>query len=105
MSRTLSEIPKSLQSRTLSQAFARTQTKVPEQFLYGTITKFYAQSGIGVICAEDGRSYRFESADIINARDDLIGQEVHFTLHALRPRKIIVLAGSPWSVFSAAPLH
>lgn len=105
MSRTLSEIPRSRQSRSLEQALARSAAQAPEAFFYGTITKFFPANGVGVIAAEDGRSYRFERSDILNASEEMTGQEVHFALHALRPRKIVVLAGSPWSVFSAAPLH
>lgn len=72
------------------------------QELYGEIKKFRHDLGVGVIAAENGRTYRFQHTEILNRRDDLEGQEVHFLLSALNPKNIIVLAGSPWSAFGAA---
>ncbi len=72
--------------------------------MYGEIKKFRRDLGIGVIAAEDGRSYRFQRAEILNRRDDLEGQEVHFSLGGMTPREIIVLAGSPWAAFGGVHL-
>ena len=67
--------------------------------MYGEIKKFRRDIGVGIIVAENGRSYRFQRDAILNRRDDLEGQEVHFDLRNLNPREIIVLAGSPWAAF------
>jgi hypothetical protein len=72
--------------------------------MYGEIKKFRRDLGVGVILAEDGRKYRFERSAILNRRDDLEGQEVHFSLSSLNPREIIVLAGSPWAAFGGIGL-
>jgi hypothetical protein len=67
--------------------------------MYGEITKFRRDLGVGVIVAEDGRKYRFERDDIRNRREDLEGFEVYFESHSVKARQIVVLAGSPWSAF------
>ncbi|MET0409238.1 MAG: hypothetical protein ABW006_12810 [Hyphomicrobium sp.] len=67
--------------------------------MYGEIKKFRPDLGVGIIRAEDGRSYRFAGGEIRNRLDDLEGHEVHFELGELRARDIIVLAGSPWAAF------
>ena len=67
--------------------------------MYGEIKKFRRDLGVGVIRAEDGRSYRFERSAILNRSDDLEGQEVYFDLASLKAHEIIVLAGSPWAAF------
>ena len=72
--------------------------------MYGEIKKFRSDLGIGIIAAEDGRAYRFERTQILNRRDDLEGQEVHFKLGDLKAHEIIVLAGSPWMAFGGAAL-
>jgi len=72
--------------------------------MYGEIKTFRSDLGIGVIKAENGRAYRFERKEILNRRDDLEGQEVHFEIGELKAREIIVLAGSPWMAFGAASL-
>lgn len=69
--------------------------------MYGQITKFRHEIGTGVIRAEDGRRYRFASAEIINADRDLVGHGVDFVLSERRPKQIIVLAGSPWTAFGS----
>ena len=69
--------------------------------MYGKIRSFQRDIGAGVIAAENGRSYRFRRGDIINTACELQGQEVDFLLQSLNPKDIIVLAGSPWSAFSA----
>ncbi len=72
--------------------------------MYGEIKKFRRDIGVGIIQAEDGRKYRFERSEILNRRDDLEGQEVHFDLACLKPQDIIVLAGSPWAAFGGIGL-
>lgn len=67
--------------------------------MYGEIKKFRSDIGVGVIVAEDGHKYRFEKSAILNRRENLEGEEVHFELGGLKPREIIVLAGSPWAAF------
>ncbi len=67
--------------------------------MYGEIKKFRCDLGVGIIRAEDGRSYRFQGFEIRNRREDLEGREVHFELGGLKARDIIVLAGSPWAAF------
>ncbi|HMN38012.1 MAG TPA: hypothetical protein PKD49_09960 [Hyphomicrobium sp.] len=71
--------------------------------MLGQIKSFHRDIGVGIIDAEDGRKYRFMRRDIVNQRAQLAGVEVDFDLDGRSPRQIIVLAGSPWSVF-AAPL-
>ena len=72
--------------------------------MYGEIKKFRSDLGIGVIEAENGHKYRFQRDAILNRRDDLEGQEVHFSLSSLNPREIVVLAGSPWTAFGGIGL-
>jgi len=67
--------------------------------MYGQITKFRDDIGVGVIEAEDGRKYRFAKAEVVNAADRLIGQGVDFLIVASRPRQIIMMSGSPWTAF------
>lgn len=72
--------------------------------MYGEIKKFRSDIGVGVIAAEDGHAYRFMHAEILNRRDNLEGQEVHFELGDLKAREIIVLAGTPWAAFGGVAL-
>lgn len=72
--------------------------------MYGEIEKFRRDLGVGIICAEDGRRFRFLSGDIRNAHDNLEGHEVHFELGGRKARDIIVLAGSPWAAFGGISL-
>ena len=69
--------------------------------MYGKIRTFRRDIGVGIIAAENGRSYRFRSGDVVNTSFELPGQEVDFLLQSLNPKDIIVLAGSPWSAFAA----
>jgi len=76
--------------------------------MLGTIESFRRDIGAGIIKAEDGRKYRFQRHSLINPRLSLAGEEADFTLSGRTPQDIIVLAGSPWSVFAGAvpiPLH
>ncbi len=72
--------------------------------MYGEIKKFRNDLGVGVIRAENGRSYRFQGHEIRNRFENLEGHEVHFELGGLTARDIIVLAGSPWSAFGGISL-
>lgn len=67
--------------------------------MYGQITKFRHDLGIGVIEADDGRKFRFSRASVLNAGDELIGHNVDFLIELSRPREIILMAGSPWTAF------
>ena len=69
--------------------------------MYGQITKFRQEIGTGVIRAEDGRKYRFACAELMNSEQELVGNSVDFVLSERRPKKIIVLAGSPWTAFGS----
>jgi hypothetical protein len=46
----------------------------------------------------------FQCAEILNRRNDLEGQEVHFELGELKAGGNIVLAGSPWTAFGNVTL-
>jgi hypothetical protein len=67
--------------------------------MYGQITKFRDDIGVGVIAAENGRKYRFAKKAIVNSADSLIGEGVDFLVVASRPCQIIMMSGSPWSAF------
>ncbi len=69
--------------------------------MYGQITKFREDIGVGVIEAEDGRRYRFAKNEIVNEAGRLIGQGVDFLIVASRPRQIIMMSGSTWTAFGA----
>ena len=67
--------------------------------MYGEITKFQDDIGVGVIEAEDGRKYRFIRSDVVSSMRRLIGEGVDFIVEANRPRQIVTLSGSPWTAF------
>lgn len=67
--------------------------------MYGHVTTYRRDLGVGIISAEDGRKYRFQQGSLINLRPDLVGVEVDFELTGRTPKDIIVLAGSPFAVF------
>ncbi len=69
--------------------------------MYGQITKFHRDIGTGIIRADDGRKFRFTGTALLNSGEGLIGSGVDFELAGRRPRNIIVLSGSPWTVFGA----
>lgn len=68
--------------------------------MLGQIESFRRDIGAGVIRCEDGRKVRFQRNHIINTRESLVGEEVDFILDGRTPTAIVVLAGSPWSVFA-----
>ena len=69
--------------------------------MFGQITKYRSDLGIGIIRTEDGRKFRFGRGDVMNAGNDLLGQSVDFVLVARRPAAIIMMSGSPWTAFGA----
>ena len=75
-----------------------------ERVMQGQITKFHHGIGFGVIRATDGRKYRFSKSDIYNPNGRLVGLDVDFVVesHSPNPRDIILLHGSPWTVFGPA---
>ena len=70
--------------------------------IQGEITKFRDDIGFGVIRADDGRKYRFTKTDIVNSNGRLVGLPVDFVVVSNRPTDIILLNGSPWTVFGPA---
>lgn len=70
--------------------------------MQGQITKFHESIGFGVIRAADGRKYRFSRTDIRNPNGRLVGLDVDFLVESRSPKDIILLHGSPWSVFALA---
>ncbi len=67
--------------------------------MIGRITKFYGSIGVGIISAEDGRKFRFHSRDLTSRAGHASGIEVDFEIRSGRPREIIPLTGSAWTVF------
>lgn len=70
--------------------------------MHGQIVKFHERIGFGVICADDGHRYRFSGTDIRNPNGRLVGLDVDFLVESRSPKDIILLHGSPWSVFARA---
>lgn len=68
--------------------------------MLGHIVSFRREIGVGIIRCENGRKYRFQRHSLVNARAELEGEEVDFLLSGVTPHAIVVLAGSPWSVFA-----
>lgn len=73
--------------------------------MYGQITKFRDDIGVGVIEAEDGHKYRFAKSEIVSTADCLIGTSVDFLVDARRPTQIIMLSGSLWTAFGDLAAH
>lgn len=71
--------------------------------MHGRITKFSAKVGYGVIEADDGSKYRFAPNEVVNRNGKLVGHSVDFLLNARRAKDIVLMTGTPWSVFS--PSH
>jgi cold shock CspA family protein len=68
--------------------------------MHGQITKFSDKVGFGVIEAEDGSKFRFAKSEVVNLNGRLVGHTVDFVVAARRPKDIILMTGSPWTVFS-----
>jgi cold shock CspA family protein len=68
--------------------------------MHGQITRFSEEVGYGVIEADDGSKYRFAKSEVVNLNGHLIGHSVDFVVAARRPKDIILMTGSPWTVFS-----
>jgi hypothetical protein len=73
-----------------------------ESIMHGQITKYRADLGCGVIEADDGRKFRFVKGAIVNPDGGLVGSSVDFLVVGSQPAEIIMLRGSPWTVFAAA---
>jgi cold shock CspA family protein len=69
--------------------------------MYGRITKYRGDMGIGIIQADNGRKYRFSKRDVSNASGPLVGQDVDFVVVSSRPAGIIMMSGSPWTAFGS----
>jgi hypothetical protein len=69
--------------------------------MYGAITKFRPDLGVGIIRGENGRRYRFSEGALRNGLACLEGEDVDFELTGLKARDIVVLAGSPWTALGA----
>jgi hypothetical protein len=67
--------------------------------MYGHITKFREDIGVGVIASDNGRKYRFVKDALISGTKPLVGEEVDFLMIASRPSQIIMMSGSPWRAF------
>jgi len=70
--------------------------------MQGQVLRFRADLGVGVIRADDGRTYRFVCSDVINPDAGLVGRPVDFLVDTRRPRAILVTDTSPWTVFGGA---
>jgi hypothetical protein len=70
--------------------------------MHGQITKYRDDIGFGVIEAENGRKFRFVKSEIVNLGEGLVGHSVDFLVVANQPTEIIMMTGSPWSVFGGA---
>lgn len=70
--------------------------------IQGEITKFRDDIGSGIIIADNGRKYRFTKSNVINFAGRLVGLTVDFVVVANRPTDIILLIGSPWTIFGSA---
>jgi hypothetical protein len=67
--------------------------------MQGQIIKFREDIGFGIIKTDDGHKYRFSSAEIRNPNGKLVGLDVDFLVESHKPSDIILLHGSPWTVF------
>jgi len=71
--------------------------------MFGSITKYKANIGVGVIVTEDGQKFRFTKDEIVNVNGRVVGHDVDFEIGGIaRPKDIILMTGSPWSVFGKA---
>jgi len=70
--------------------------------MHGRITKFSEGVGFGVIEAEDGSKYRFAKSEVVNLNGRLVGHTVDFLLATRQPKEIILMTGSPWTVFAGS---
>lgn len=70
--------------------------------MYGRITRFHANLGVGIIEGENARKYRFKRAEVLNRRQGLVGNDVAFVIVNGRPSDIIIMAGTPWTAFGPA---
>jgi len=92
----------SIYVKVLASTAKRSRPDEMERAMQGQITKFHEGIGFGVISASDGRKYRFSQTDIRNPNGRLVGLDVDFLVESRSPRDIILLHGSPWTVFGRA---
>ncbi len=70
--------------------------------MYGTITKFDDKTGRGVIETEAGQRYRFAKSEVQNPNGKLVGYGADFLVDIRQPKEIVLMHGSPWTVFAGA---
>lgn len=68
--------------------------------MQGQITKYRPDLGIGIIATENGHRFRFATSEIVNPAGDLLAAEVDFELQDHKACDVILLRGSPWTVFA-----
>jgi hypothetical protein len=68
--------------------------------MQGYIVRYHEDIGQGIIAAQDGRRFLFRGSEVLNPNGKLVGYDVDFVVESRVARDIIVLAGSPWSVFA-----
>ncbi|MEL7048051.1 MAG: hypothetical protein AAFO75_03665 [Pseudomonadota bacterium] len=69
--------------------------------MHGHITKYSDKLGYGVIKADNGQKYRFAKTEVQNLNGRLIGHDVDFLLNSAKAKDVILLTGTPWSVFAS----
>ncbi len=68
--------------------------------MQGQIVKFHDDIDVGIIVAENGRKFRFKKSEVVNLNGKLVGHDVDFVADKTAPKDIILMTGSPWSVFA-----
>ena len=69
--------------------------------MHGQITKFRPDLGFGVIETDEGRKFRFSSAQVQNPNGKLVGHDVDFLVESRAAKDIFLMYGSPWTAFGA----
>jgi RNA:NAD 2'-phosphotransferase (TPT1/KptA family) len=69
--------------------------------MHGNIVSYHADLGQGVIATPDGRRFRFNFSEIRNPNGNPVGADVDFLVESRRPKDIILLHGSIWTVFQS----
>jgi hypothetical protein len=67
--------------------------------MYGTITKFDTMTGHGVIETEAGQRYRFAKSEVRNPNGRFVGYGADFLVDTRQPKEIVLMHGTPWTVF------
>lgn len=71
--------------------------------MHGQITKFHSTLGYGIIETDDGAKFRFARASVKNPNGKLIGYDVDFLVSQRKATDIILMHGTPWTVFATSP--